>query len=44
MTQAAAAAIEGMEAHVTTLGTAALAVVALIAVFVLAKSMLKRSH
>jgi hypothetical protein len=44
MVAAAEAAIDGMSAHVTTLGTAALAVVALIAVFSLAKGLLKRSH
>jgi uncharacterized membrane protein len=44
MVEAATTAITGMGASVTALGTAALAVVALVAVFVLAKSMLKRSH
>lgn len=44
MVAAAESAISAMEAHVTTLGTAALGVIALIAVFALAKSLLARSH
>lgn len=43
MVAAAESAIDGMAAHVTSLGTAALAVIALIAVFVLAKGFLARS-
>ncbi|WP_408004370.1 major capsid protein [Prosthecobacter dejongeii] len=42
MVAAAESAISGMGANVTTLGTAALSVVALIAVFILAKSFLTR--
>lgn len=44
MVEAATTAITGMGSDVTTLGTAALAVVALVAVFGLAKALLKSSR
>lgn len=44
MVAAVTAAIGDMEASVTTIGTAAIGVVALIALFVLGKKLLLRSH
>lgn len=44
MEAAAETAITALGPTVTALGTAALAVVALMAIFALAKGMLKRSH